>query len=335
MMNEREFYADIKERIIAFLPEQYATAQITLTTKVKNNDLEQTGILVRMPQETATPVIYLDAYFRQYEEGRGMEDILTEIAGIRDRAVPESISALGADFLSDYENVRPLLQMRIYDTEKNEKRLSRIVHHSFGDYSCAYSVLLSSGNGEHSMSAMVTPELMETWGITKKKLHEDTVLADLERGPCLIPMSNMMFDFMGTGESVNLFDGDHIPLKEGPVEEETLFILTNKEKVNGAGLILNQTVQEKIADIVGGNYYVLPSSIHEVLIMPDVHDRGLAGAVQLTQMVRSINETTVAPEDVLSDRVEYYDGESRRLVNALAYEREHERDAVPQRAKAI
>lgn len=334
MMNEQEFYRNIQESIIGFLPEQYATAQITLTTKVKNNDVEQTGILVRMPEDKATPVIYLDAYFRQYEEGRGIEDILTEIAQVRDRALPSPISMLGADFLTDYENVRPLLQMRIFDTERNAKRLSGIVHHSFGDYSAAYGVLLSE-DSEHAMSVMVTPELMDTWGITKKKLHDDTILADLSREPCLIPMSDMLGNMFGEGVPRNFLSDPSLTMDS--LEEdgmEKLFVLTNKEKVNGAGLILNSALQEKIANAVGGNYYVLPSSLHEVLILPDMPGMEMTAA-QLSEMVHTINESTVAPEDTLSDKVEYYDAGSRKLLNAAEYEREKEWGMTPPKAKAI
>ena len=334
MMNEQEFYKNIQESIIGFLPEQYAAAQITLTTKVKNNDVEKTGIVVQMPMERAAPVIYLDAYFRQYEEGRGIDEILTEIAQIRDRAMNGPINMINPDFITDYENVRPRLQMRIFDTERNEKRLSEIVHHSFGDYSSAYCVLLSEDNG-HSMSVMVTPSLMESWGITKKKLHDDTILADLNRQPQLINMPDMMDSMLSGREPENLLAGPARPIVEPPEGEEALFILTNREKVNGAGLILNSVIQEKIANIVGGSYYVLPSSVHEILIMPDTHDRSLMGAQQLCEMVSAINRSEVAPEDVLSDRVEYYDAPNRRLCNAIQYEREHEIKPPIPKAKTI
>lgn len=334
MMNKQEFYKNIEESIIGFLPEQYATAQITLTTRVKNYDEEQTGIVVRMPKENAAPIIYLDAYFRQYEEGRGIEDILQEIAQIRDRAMDGPVSMVNSDFLSDYENVRPRLQMRIYDTEWNEKRLSEIVHHSYGDYSEAYGVLLSEDK-DHFMTVMVTPALMETWGITKKKLHDDTILADLSRGPQLVLMSDVMDSMFGGSEPVNYLEGMGSPMDELPEGAEKLFVLTNKDKVNGAGLILNSVIQEKIANIVGGNYYVLPSSVHEVLIMPDKHDRELMGAKQLGEMVSSINESTVAPEDLLSNRVEYYDAANRTLCNAAQYEKEHEQVLGIPKAKTI
>ena len=64
---------------------------------------------------------------------------------------------------------------------------------------------------------------------------------------------------------------------------------------------------------LGADYYVLPSSVHEVMIVPD--DGGFDSG-ELEEMVREINATQVAPEEVLSDHIYYYNcGEGRLLVN--------------------
>ena len=70
---------------------------------------------------------------------------------------------------------------------------------------------------------------------------------------------------------------------------------------------------QQIGDIVGGNFYVLPSSVHEVLIVPD---NGTMELRDLSAMVYEVNRTEVAPQDRLSDNVQYYDTETRTLENA-------------------
>lgn len=67
---------------------------------------------------------------------------------------------------------------------------------------------------------------------------------------------------------------------------------------------------EKVAELLGTNYYVLPSSIHELLILPD---NGSMQLSELEAMVREVNATQVAPEDRLSDKVQYYDRETKLL----------------------
>ena len=329
MMNAQEFYANVEKTIGDYLPVEYANAEISLTTQVKHNDAERTGIAIHLPGENFTPIIYLDEYYRAYEQGGEMEDVLKEIADTRinNNLLPNEMKEPG--FLADYDNVRGRLQMRAYDTEKNEKRLEGIVHHSFGDFSAAYAIVISN-TPEHAIAAMVTPAMLEMWGITKKRLHDDTILSDLSREPVLMDMEEAMALAMGEEGGMNYL-AQNTPVNHDKVEM-SLFCLTNDERVNGAGLILNSVIQEKIAHILGGNYYVLPSSIHEVLILPD---DGTMRASELGMMVRNINSSIVNPEDLLSDKVQIYDAGSKRLVNAAEYERNHEKTLPAMKAKAI
>ena len=324
MMTREEFFANVKENIGRYLPDSYDHAEITLCTNIKNNDVEETGITIRTDGEAAVPVIYLDEYYPQYQDGKSMGDILSEIRDVRVQLEDMPKPAIDAAGILDYENVKGNLQMRVFDTERNEKKLESIVHHSFGDYSSAYAILVGSDK-EQDMSVMVTPDMMEHWGITKRQLHEDTIQADMEREPVLMDMASTLSSFLGGTEPVNF-------LKE-PIPEEIFFgeggttppffCLTNQARVNGAGLILNPKIQEKLASELG-SYYVLPSSVHEVLILADIGNRELYNARDLGRMVKSINETEVSPKDVLSDKVQYYDAGSRTLMNAAEFEKREE-----------
>ena len=329
MMNEKEFYENVKDSIGFFLPMEYAHAQIALTTQVKHNDMERTGISIRLPNETVCPIIYLDDYFRKYQAGTGIDEVMQQIAQVRTGQGALTAELISPGLISDYEQVRPMLQMRAYDTEKNEKRLEGIVHHCFGDYSSGYAIVLNN-SPERTMSVMVTPAMLEMWGITKKRLHDDTILSDLSKEPVLMDIGAAMFSVMGEGEGKNYLDKDTPREALGPGKE--LMCLTNAEKVNGAGLILNSVVQEKIAQVFGGSYFVLPSSIHEVLVLPD---DGSHTAKELGMMVHEINATELNPEDILSDKVQIYDVGSRKLVNAVEYEKNHEKNIPQTRGKTM
>ena len=89
-----------------------------------------------------------------------------------------------------------------------------------------------------------------------------------------------------------------------------MYVLTNQSKTNGAGVLVQDGVLEKVGGMIGSDFYVLPSSIHEVLIVPDNGNMRLA---ELEDMVREVNATQVAPEDLLSDKVQYYDLETKTL----------------------
>ena len=100
-----------------------------------------------------------------------------------------------------------------------------------------------------------------------------------------------------------------------------MLVLTNGQSSFGASLIIHPDIREKIAECMGGDYYVLPSSVHEVIIVPADGSAGLS-VRELNDIVRQINETQVAPEEQLSDKVQYYDSRKKMLMNAARHEQE-------------
>ena len=93
---------------------------------------------------------------------------------------------------------------------------------------------------------------------------------------------------------------------------DTMFVLTNDTKVNGAAAILNDDNRQEIAEKVG-DFYMLPSSIHETLIIPK--DAGMEFK-ELEQMVQEVNQTQVAPGERLSDHVYEYDAKEHELFRS-------------------
>lgn len=95
---------------------------------------------------------------------------------------------------------------------------------------------------------------------------------------------------------------------------ENFFVLSNTDGYRGAGVLFYPGMQEKIAADLGQGYYVIPSSIHEMFIVPE--DVGIS-AVELEQMVRDINQEAVSKEDFLSNKVMFYNREKEQLRIAL------------------
>lgn len=116
--------------------------------------------------------------------------------------------------------------------------------------------------------------------------------------PVVISMREMMANMWGV-------DIDSLPA------EPAQAIVTNKERMFGAINIYNEDCIKQVQDILGTkNFYVLPSSIHEVICVPT---EGIEIDDLLT-MVTEINQTQVRPEERLGDFVLYYDGITRQLV---------------------
>ena len=106
------------------------------------------------------------------------------------------------------------------------------------------------------------------------------------------------------GSMFEVLDGGGVPVDQWEPDGEPMTVLTTRGAVNGAGVIFCDNVLRKIWEKVG-DFYVLPSSVHEVLIVPVAYG---IGRDELTEMVRAVNRDEVAPEDQLSDQVYLFDG---------------------------
>lgn len=299
-----EFAEYIKNHIREYLPPEYQEAHITLEEVTKGNDRRLTGLMIRNDGEITVPTIYLEPYAKQLAQGRPMNEIIREIVQIRTEQgsrVPFEVSNL-----MDYEQVKPLLAIRLCDPEQNREYLKDKPFTPCGELAAIYRIqVMESKKGV--ASAVVTDRMMELWSITKEQLHQDAVAAEMARSPvCFYSMEDIMGELTFSSKPENLFE------RTEPLEETAMpmYVLTNARRVNGSGILARDGVLDKIGELLGKNFYVLPSSIHEVLIIPD---NGDMQAKELESMVKEVNATQVAPADLLSDKVQYYDRAAKTL----------------------
>ena len=90
-------------------------------------------------------------------------------------------------------------------------------------------------------------------------------------------------------------------------DEETMFVLTTENAFSGAALIASENVLEEIHEKLGCEYYILPSSKHEVIIIPERSGLKQKTVETFYHMVCEVNETQVSPVDRLTNSVYYYD----------------------------
>ena len=218
--------------------------------------------------------------------------------------------------IRSYEDIRDSLRVRIMDIKRNAETLKNAVYEPIG---CGLAMVAYMEMPEEISAngiANVPRSLAEVMTGTDPK----TVLEDAMKGsvsmeyPKLCSIQDMLFAPMIDHEPENYLDG-------GTAPEGTLLVLTTEEGRLGASALLYPGIQEKIGKIVGGDYYVLPSSIHEVLILPD---NGEQTPSELAKMVKTINENEVAPEDRLCNRVLRFHVDTQELTVAADADRRRE-----------
>ena len=303
-MNFQEFVDKVKEAIRDALPESFRDAQVSVEPFRKLNT-SYLGLQVKKEGQTVVPNINLDAHFREYQEtGKPFADVLTAIAEQVQLTPP-----METEWLKDYSQVKEKLFIRVSDAKENEAFLRMAPHKEVDGLAISYHIAFEGLHGVEA-STPVTYKMMEMFGVTEEQLHADALESTQRLYPVqYTSMAEVMNKMMGIDADM---DPDMMPATEGP----QLMVLTNMQGIHGAATLFYPGQLEAIAQQMGSDFFVLPSSVHETLILPD---DGTAEPGSLQFMVREINQSTVAPEDRLSDFVYHYDSKDHVLEKAETF----------------
>ena len=320
-MNFDEFKQEVVDRIKDFLPEKYEDAKVSLQDVMKNNDTKLSAVTITLPDSNISPTIYLNQFYEEMQNGKSMEGILSSIASVR---VEHEVSQpFDVSRITDFDQVKDKIAARLIGAEMNEELLSARPHTMMDDLAVTYCVML--GEDERgSMSVPITNQLMENWNVSVEQLHGIA----MENMETLTPgsfrsMNEVMMDMM-MPNLINECGGDREQAEMMleamcPPDDGRMYVLTNEQKLNGAAIILDQKTMDQVADRVGDKFFILPSSIHELLVVPQ--DAGISRE-DLEQMVQEVNATQVEPQERLSDHVYIYDAKEHELFRA-DHEQEH------------
>lgn len=275
----------------------------SLYTAMKNNGKERTGILIEMPGINISPTIYLEEYYESYVAGRKIEQIVDDIKQLYEEIKQEK--PWDCESFRDYEGVRNRIVFKVINTAKNRKFLRTVPHLAFLDLSIVFYVLVDVSE-EGTAAMVVNRSHADTWKVQAETLWEDAVknvknllLAEF------VTMNHALKSLLG---DVEYEEGDL--LLEKKKDYDQMYVLSNKFRNYGAACIAYPNVLEMIGQILKKDYYILPSSVHEVIIVPYSE---IYVCSKLDEMVREINSTQVEEEDVLSNHVYLYDRVSGKL----------------------
>ena len=322
-MTLEEFAKIVIEKIKDFLPDRYVDSDVRLQDITKNNDTKLKAVTITVPNSNISPTIYLNSMYEQYQRGKPMEEILNQIAAIQaehDKDIAVDVSAI-----TDYEKVQGKVAARLVNAENNQELLSQRPHILVGDdLAVTYCIMLGE-NDNGSMSVPITNQLMENYGVTVGELHEAATQNMDELTPASFKSMNEVMAEMMLPSIIAECGGDREQAEQmleammPPMEDGKMYVLTNEQKTNGAAVILNDKVMDQISEKVGGEFYILPSSVHELLIVP--RDAGME-VPELEKMVCEVNATQVSVEERLSDHVYAYDAQTHEIYRA-DMEQEH------------
>ena len=211
--------------------------------------------------------------------------------------------------IMNYEVMKHSLITQLIPVAGNEDMLANIPHKQIEDLALVYR--FSVGRDEHGQSTiLVKNDMLDRYGITAEQLHENAMLSAPQiEAPSMKTLFETTAEIMG--EDFFELMGEVEPAMPG------VYVCTNESKHHGASVLMYPDFMDEVADKLGGDFYIIPSSIHETLLFPA---KDVENYHDLEAMVREVNETQVAPEERLSDNVYHYDAEAKVFELAQHHE---------------
>lgn len=266
----------------------------------KNNDVRLHGLIISKEQVSVSPTIYLDGFFKDYQQGKTLGDIVYEIVDIYEK---NKVSAnINLDFFLDYSAVKGRIFIKVINYDKNKEMLEEVPHIRFMDLAavCYYAYINDFlGNG----SIQIETGHLDRWGISEEELFAAAKSNTRNKlGIEIKGMDEILLEMLNeNGEEID--KEDLKSMLQHPEKEVPMYIMTLKGRYFGAACIFYEEMLAAFGRQCQKSFYILPSSIHELILVPD---SGKEKPGVLRRMVQEVNAGHVAPEERLSDNVYYY-----------------------------
>lgn len=283
-MNEFQIFIDQLQKELS---EHFGNSyRVTVTETEKNNGAVRYGVMISDGKTNLSPTVYLEELYRQYTEGKTLCEVMGEVIRIYEGTKAEK--KVDVRFLTDFSRVRDRIVYRLFGYESNRRRFAGVPHIRFLDMVLVCYLILGDETAEDA-AVLVTAGLCRLWGIDGETLFD---LAE-RNTPGLFPVRLLDMRSL-TGQ-----------------KESYMYVVTNQKAMYGAGCILYPGVPEQFAEKTDSSFYILPSSVHEMLLIPD---RLPFCAEKFGGIVREMNRRYVEPTEILTDSVYYYDKEKEKIL---------------------
>lgn len=273
-MTYETFKNSIVKRLHQDIPDP---KKITIHTIEKNNNCMLDGLSIMEHDLNISPTIYLNYYYEEYLSGTPFSAVYDQMLHLYQLYKPQD--KVDISFFTDYENVKNRLVYKLIHYERNRELLTRVPHIRFLDLAIVfYYLVITSENG--CATILIHHQHLTLWQITQETLFQ---IAS-KNTPSLLPEELM-------------------PLPDIASELPPMFVLTNHYHLHGACCILYPNVLKQLAGHLDCDLCILPSSVHETILIPLTTGVSLP---EFSSTVQEVNQSEVSPEEILSDHAYHY-----------------------------
>lgn len=312
MMDFNEF----QNQILQEAKDRMWGVQVEIRPVEKLQGESYTGLSIQPNDSPMAATLNLDTVYNQMvDQGKSFQEIADDLITHAADIIVD-MPKIDVNDITNYDQMKNTLVVQVIPTDRNAEMLANIPHKNIEDMSLVYRMQIDQ-NENGTSSVLITNAMLENYGVTVDQLHQDAMDAAVINNPATFrSMQEVLSDLMG-------MPADLMPPMDGP----QMYVASVENSLNGAGVIAYPDFMNQVAEQVGGDFFVLPSSVHEVLVVPD---DGSIDRHDLESMVREVNASEVLPKDQLSDNVYHYDSQDQVFELAGKYE---ERMAVKEAAQ--
>lgn len=301
-MNESnidQFGQELAEAVTALMPQN---KKVKLHSVLKNNGIRAIGITILEEETNVAPTVYVNSFFERYQRGNSLDQIAKDFLQVYERyQLKESVDI---SFFTNPQKVRERIVFKLINGNLNRELLEKIPHKTFMDLEVVFYCLMeheTMGNA----TILIHNSHMEMWQMTEEEIW---TLAR-RNTPKLLPEEicdmREIIEEMSTKLSDDIWDD---------MEDVRMYVMTNKKRFLGAAVLLYDNAVRQFAYTIGRNLFIIPSSVHELILVPD---DGRIGPNCLNQMVREVNREQLDKREILADHVYYYDYKDDILTACL------------------
>ncbi len=273
----------------------------------KNNGVVLRGITVTQDDSNISPTIYLNSYYEEYIKGRAT--LINVVNDVMDTYHRNKVNqSVDMRYFLNYESVRQKIIYKLVNTGKNKELLEDIPHIEFLDLSIVFQCLVTQEDFGRA-SILIHNVHLKLWDVSVEILYQAAKENTQQlQGYEIKGMTEVLQEIMCAEDSENFTEDNERSSFSGSVP---MYVLSNKSRVDGAACMLYPNLIQDFAEAIQSSFYIIPSSIHELLLLPTRH---LEESQEIKSMIREINDTQVSAEEILSYSLYLYDKEERRIL---------------------
>lgn len=319
-MTPMDFYQRLEDELIDFLPGNNIKS-VKYEEVLKDNGVKRPALRIVSNDINITPTIYLDSFYEEYEMGRSFNSIIREVAV----TYTNHKANIGFDLekITSFDIVKDNILYRLVNYEKNKEFLQNAPHRKIEDLALTYVINVVDQEALHYDSdsnyiIRITNNIFEGYGVSEEQLY-DVASRNMKvlDPPTLKDLSEVLFGSLGKDVMQMLEVGEEEArqlIDNAYKTEMKMYVLSSKSTAYGSGHILDPNVMDNIKKLYGKQYFVIPSSVHECIIVPFNGDYSQYKMYE--EMVRDVNRTQLRESEILSNGMYFVDADRHLFLQA-------------------